>query len=558
MEEPSWADNRPATSGALEVLADAPSMHRPQDEDEVFRGTFDEVQQPQSYTVIGRNFAPRTTSEDIQIAMYPAGGQMESCHIRPHDPIVTAEMVFSDKARAENVIAKFHNKKTDGYRLSLYLKARDNSPPLEAPSFASVGSDQGEKASPASSVLKGRGTSLYRSTNGASSAQPLIEPWTPILAPEATQIHKDSEGAEAQDWRARVEFEESVFLEAEMERNEREAAEIRRQEKQAEIEELVRLDAEILRVEREAEEKLWKQRKAQKEEVAGFTQEHSMRPSTYSNPKPEVITASGTGINDTVTGTSTGTQLPFVSHHPPPGPMTPATSPRRAPASKPSTPLLSSGHDFLQALTKRSHLPAPVYTANFEPKQPSLPEDILPDELPTATKTLPNVTRPPSPLTQITTTGTLPTPSGEHTINFTVPQSNNTLQAKSTTSNTSRPHPESTSDSSTRRRTNHTSSHPNQDPPSSAIHHHHPPAPQPHLDSSPPSNPPTTRTNKKLTLLSGSSPKGHNPNPRRYTRKELLDIGQKYRQKIFLALVERKGKGSIVLGVTEGLQEIRG
>ncbi|KAL8810487.1 MAG: hypothetical protein Q9200_002540 [Gallowayella weberi] len=560
-EEPSWSDNHPATLGALEEWADPPpNMHQPQNEDEVFSGIFDEVKQPQRYTMIGRNFAPGTTADDIQVAVFPAGGQMESCHIRPHDPIVTAEMVFSEKARAVNVIAKFHNKKTDGYQLSLYMKTRDNLPQSEVSSFASVGPDKGKKASPAIPVLEGQEKNLYSPTNGPSPTQPLIEPWTPIVATEASDIHEGRGGAEEQDWKARVEFEESVFLEAEIERNEREAAEIRRQDKQAEIEELARLDAEILRVEREAEELLWRQRKAQKEEAARFTQQHPDSPSTHSNHKPELTTASGTGINNnTTTGTSAPIQLPSTSHRAPPRPVMPATSPRRAPASTPSTPLFSSGHDFLQALTKSSHLPAPVYTANFEPEQLSLPEDILPDELPTATKTLPDIsngqTRPASPLTQITTLGTLHTPSGEHTIHFPITQSNSTLQGKSMTLATSKPHSDSTSYSSTRHHTYPTSSKPHQQPPSSALHHHLPPHPQPHLNSSLPSNLPTTRNNKTLTLLSGSSPKGHKAHQRRYHRKELIEIGKKYRQKIFLGLLERNGKGRIIFGVTEGLQK---
>ncbi|KAL8684270.1 MAG: hypothetical protein Q9224_006476 [Gallowayella concinna] len=416
-----------------------------------------------------------------------------------------------------------------------------------------------EKAGPANPMLKGRGRNLYSTTKEASPAQPVIEAWTPIVTPEATNIYMNTRGSEERDWKARVEFEDSVFLEAEMERNEREAEEIRRRkEKQAEVEEFARFDAEILRVERETEEKLWRQWKAQKEEAARSTMPHPNRSSTHSNNKPKVTTASVVGIdNDSTTGSSAAIQLPSASHLAPPGPMTPATSPRRAPVSKPSTPLFSSGHDFLQALTKRSPLPAPVVTADVEPEQLTLPEDILPDELPTATKTLPNVSkghaRPPSPLTQINTTGTLPTPSGEHTIHFTVPQSNSIPRGTSIPSTaSSKPHSESTSYSSTHHRTNLTPSNTNQHPTSSATHHHNLPLrPQPPLNSSRPSNPPSIGNNKTLTLLSGSSLKGHKLYPRRYSREELLVIGKMYRQKIFVALLERKGKGRIVLGVTE-------
>ena len=43
--------------------------------------------------------------------MLPSGGEMESCSITTLHPTVTAEMVFTEKANAENVIATFNNKK---------------------------------------------------------------------------------------------------------------------------------------------------------------------------------------------------------------------------------------------------------------------------------------------------------------------------------------------------------------------------------------------------------------------------------------------------------------
>lgn len=63
------------------------------------------------YVVIGSNFAPGTTAEDIESAMIPSGGEMESCKIIALSPVVVAEMVFAEKANAENVIATFNNKK---------------------------------------------------------------------------------------------------------------------------------------------------------------------------------------------------------------------------------------------------------------------------------------------------------------------------------------------------------------------------------------------------------------------------------------------------------------
>ncbi|KAL9027678.1 MAG: hypothetical protein Q9196_003833 [Gyalolechia fulgens] len=82
------------------------------------------------YTVIGSNFAPGTTAADIESAMAPIGGEMLDCQITGQKPTVVAEMVFSEKARAENVIATFNNKRADGRLLHVYLKVgKPTSPP---------------------------------------------------------------------------------------------------------------------------------------------------------------------------------------------------------------------------------------------------------------------------------------------------------------------------------------------------------------------------------------------------------------------------------------------
>ncbi|KAL8723747.1 MAG: hypothetical protein Q9225_000042 [Loekoesia sp. 1 TL-2023] len=74
------------------------------------------------YTVIGSNFAPGTTAADIESAMAPIGGEMLDCQITSQKPTVVAEMVFSEKARAENIIATFNNKRADGRLLHVYMK----------------------------------------------------------------------------------------------------------------------------------------------------------------------------------------------------------------------------------------------------------------------------------------------------------------------------------------------------------------------------------------------------------------------------------------------------
>ena len=63
------------------------------------------------YCVIGSNFAPGTTAADIESAMLPVGGEMQSCRIMTAAPTVMAEMVFTDKVNAERVIDTFNNKK---------------------------------------------------------------------------------------------------------------------------------------------------------------------------------------------------------------------------------------------------------------------------------------------------------------------------------------------------------------------------------------------------------------------------------------------------------------
>ncbi|KAL8835702.1 MAG: hypothetical protein Q9170_003204 [Blastenia crenularia] len=74
------------------------------------------------YTVVGSNFAPGTTAADIESAMAPIGGEVLDCQITSQKPTVVAEMVFSEKARAENVIATFNNKRADGRLLHVYMK----------------------------------------------------------------------------------------------------------------------------------------------------------------------------------------------------------------------------------------------------------------------------------------------------------------------------------------------------------------------------------------------------------------------------------------------------
>ena len=63
------------------------------------------------YVVIASNFAPGTTAADIESAMVPNSGEIQSCRIITATPTVMAEMVFIEKQVAENVIDTFNNKK---------------------------------------------------------------------------------------------------------------------------------------------------------------------------------------------------------------------------------------------------------------------------------------------------------------------------------------------------------------------------------------------------------------------------------------------------------------
>lgn len=61
--------------------------------------------------VVGSNFAPGTTSADIKSATEAIAGEMLSCVIITSNPTVIAEMVFTEKEAAENLISALNNQK---------------------------------------------------------------------------------------------------------------------------------------------------------------------------------------------------------------------------------------------------------------------------------------------------------------------------------------------------------------------------------------------------------------------------------------------------------------
>ncbi|MCJ1243278.1 hypothetical protein MMC30_000475 [Trapelia coarctata] len=87
------------------------------------------------YVVIASNFAPGTTGADIESAMIPIGGEMLSCKILTASPTVIAEMVFTEKVGAENVISTFNNQKADGRLLNVYMKG---GAAVSTPAFSAV------------------------------------------------------------------------------------------------------------------------------------------------------------------------------------------------------------------------------------------------------------------------------------------------------------------------------------------------------------------------------------------------------------------------------------
>jgi hypothetical protein len=58
---------------------------------------------------MAQNFAPGTTAADIESAVTPVGGLVQSCRLLKTDPIVIAEIVFESKEGADRVIETFNN-----------------------------------------------------------------------------------------------------------------------------------------------------------------------------------------------------------------------------------------------------------------------------------------------------------------------------------------------------------------------------------------------------------------------------------------------------------------
>lgn len=62
------------------------------------------------FVVMGQNFAPGTTAADVESAMTPIGGEMESCTVVKTKPFMVVEMVFLSREGGERVIETFNDK----------------------------------------------------------------------------------------------------------------------------------------------------------------------------------------------------------------------------------------------------------------------------------------------------------------------------------------------------------------------------------------------------------------------------------------------------------------
>jgi hypothetical protein len=96
------------------------------------------------FCVMAQNFAPGTTAADIESAMTPIGGEMESCRIIKTKPIMIVEMVFLSREGGEQVIKTFNDKTADGRLIKVYPKIgnQPSSAPTTRRSTRNVADDQ--------------------------------------------------------------------------------------------------------------------------------------------------------------------------------------------------------------------------------------------------------------------------------------------------------------------------------------------------------------------------------------------------------------------------------
>ncbi|KAL8997169.1 MAG: hypothetical protein Q9169_003496 [Polycauliona sp. 2 TL-2023] len=579
----SWQNHDPAAAGAQEQATETWPVEARQNTDEIICHSAPSQPSPATYTVIGSNFAPETTAADVEAALFDVVGPMKDCRIVSQSPIVIAEMVFTEIARAVHVIALFDNQKADGYLLRFYMKPDvSNNLPKAPPAKLTTTLTQEDAINgkveseqrPASPVLRGRGRARYRP--GDYPGEPLEGDQAPAsvgnsdthqtknilkqpreqnkdTAPMDREEHSAAPTNGGQDhqavngeehhplgnrtgtggrrwhesWSTKLDNFRQLRLESEIDREIR----ITKENNRKEDEEVEAAIADSIRT---AEEDALRRSEAMESTIAAS-------PATKTT-------------EDTAPATAAVVDEPTGSRQPSSATTIAETTPQPAAGPKSSKPLLSSGHAFLEAFNKRPTPPKYTTIKTSSIQDTPLPDELLPDELPAATKTEPHSIngqdRSASPVAQIRTTGTLQTPTGEHTIHLARPTS-------SVTNTAARPN------ISIRIETKDELEIPAQtlaraNPRDHSISPTHPPLdhsilpprpPPPASQSKPPKKPPPPT----LTLLSGSGPRGYVYQPRHYARDELVRIGKAYRQKVFLALLAREGRGRLVIGITEGV-----
>ncbi|KAL9619283.1 MAG: hypothetical protein Q9204_008312, partial [Flavoplaca sp. TL-2023a] len=182
-EDAPWPDHRPTALGAQEEPLKTSPLEK------IFADPIQPEQSPATYTVIGNNFAPETTAADIEAALSDDIGPMQRCRIVSENPVVVAEMVFTEKSRAENVIEAYDNKKADGYLLRLYMKPQHEQTTPSAASHKEVEAVQTKENTvttkvqhaqqPTSPVLRGRGRNRYTAVNGSAEPASKIDSEAP-------------------------------------------------------------------------------------------------------------------------------------------------------------------------------------------------------------------------------------------------------------------------------------------------------------------------------------------------------------------------------------------
>ncbi|KAI0549431.1 hypothetical protein F4679DRAFT_270256 [Xylaria curta] len=85
------------------------------------------------FAVLAQNLAPGTTAADIESALTPVGGLINSCRLVKTHPIVIAEIVFESKEGADRVIERFDQQTADGRTLSVYMKPGGYAAPPKGP-----------------------------------------------------------------------------------------------------------------------------------------------------------------------------------------------------------------------------------------------------------------------------------------------------------------------------------------------------------------------------------------------------------------------------------------